>query len=206
MTRKRRIPKYQSQPEWPPGAIAADLSQQALNNSCGPAVIYYVDRPFECVDCGALQIWTAKQQKWYYEFAKGPLSAIAVRCRACRRKRRETLGKTGDPNPIKHLRSILKRVEKAIAAAAETAGFGRPSRLRMGGPCAQAIEYSKSDSILACAVDHRRMTLTAEMIQGDQVITITRVPLSSYDGQLELLAKIQEFSAAIIGFLTDDTK
>lgn len=49
----------------------------------------YVDQPFTCVDCGAEQIWTATQQKWWYEIAKGDRFATAKRCRACRRRERE---------------------------------------------------------------------------------------------------------------------
>src|SRR5215510_2346764 len=49
---------------------------------------YYVDRPFQCKDCGKSEIWTATQQKWWYETAKGDVWTIAVRCRPCRRRER----------------------------------------------------------------------------------------------------------------------
>jgi hypothetical protein len=47
---------------------------------------YYVDRPFNCKECGTSQIWTENQQKWWYEAAKGDLWAVAVLCRPCRRR------------------------------------------------------------------------------------------------------------------------
>ncbi|WP_171088942.1 zinc-ribbon domain containing protein [Usitatibacter rugosus] len=47
---------------------------------------FYVDRPFQCKDCGTAQIWTATQQKWWYESAKGDVWTVAVRCRTCRRR------------------------------------------------------------------------------------------------------------------------
>jgi hypothetical protein len=50
---------------------------------------YYVDRPFTCKDCGKSEVWTATQQKWWYETAKGDVWKVAVRCRACRRRERE---------------------------------------------------------------------------------------------------------------------
>lgn len=50
---------------------------------------YYVDLPFECEDCGKAEIWTAAQQKWWYEVAKGSRWTTARRCRNCRRKERE---------------------------------------------------------------------------------------------------------------------
>src|SRR4051812_27339732 len=64
---------------------------------------YYVDRPFSCRDCGEPQVWTAEQQKWWYEVAKGDVFSTATRCRACRRQartRKEAARLTGgDPNP-----------------------------------------------------------------------------------------------------------
>ena len=50
---------------------------------------FYVDRPFTCKDCGVSEIWTATQQKWWYETAKGDVWTAAVRCRLCRRRERE---------------------------------------------------------------------------------------------------------------------
>lgn len=68
--------------------IIADLSKQAPNNSYGPPAEYR-DQPFTCVDCGKEEVWTARQQQWWYEVAKGTIYSHAVRCRACRRKHRE---------------------------------------------------------------------------------------------------------------------
>ena len=50
---------------------------------------FYVDRAFQCKDCGISQIWTATQQKWWYESAKGDVWTVAVRSRPCRRRERE---------------------------------------------------------------------------------------------------------------------
>lgn len=65
----------------------------AQNNSYGaPDFVYrgfYVDMPFRCVDCGKEEVWTGTQQKWWYEVAKGFAYSTAVRCRLCRRKKRE---------------------------------------------------------------------------------------------------------------------
>jgi len=65
----------------------------APNNSYGaPDFVYrgyYVDRPFRCVDCGKEEVWTGTQQKWWYEVAKGFVYTTAIRCRLCRRKKRQ---------------------------------------------------------------------------------------------------------------------
>ena len=50
---------------------------------------YYVDVPYRCRDCGSEEIWTAKQQQWWYEVAKGNLNSHAVRCYGCRKKIRD---------------------------------------------------------------------------------------------------------------------
>jgi hypothetical protein len=73
----------------PPGAVAADISQQIPINTYGSPKSFYVDIAFKCRDCGREEVWTAKQQKWFYEVAKGSLHATAVRCRECRTRLRE---------------------------------------------------------------------------------------------------------------------
>jgi hypothetical protein len=100
MPKNRRIPRYLREAEIAAeeslqagepdshGRIQADLTQQAPNNSYGPAKLYYEDLEFTCRDCGSDQVWTARQQQWWYEVAKGPIYSTAVRCRACRQARR----------------------------------------------------------------------------------------------------------------------
>lgn len=50
---------------------------------------YYEDAPFTCQNCGKTEVWTASQQKWWFEIAKGAPFTVASRCRACRRRERE---------------------------------------------------------------------------------------------------------------------
>jgi len=84
---RRRDKKPKAEPPLSVGhAIAANLSRQVPNNSWGPPKVVYVDIAFCCRDCGQEEVWTAEQQKWYYEVAKGTLYATAVRCRACRNR------------------------------------------------------------------------------------------------------------------------
>ena len=88
MDRKNLLPPHMPAGDPPPGAVLADQSKLNHINTYGDLPRYYSDYPFECQDCGAPQVWTAEQQKWYYEEAKGHIWATAVRCRACRRKRK----------------------------------------------------------------------------------------------------------------------
>lgn len=76
-------------------ARGVPVNREALapNNSYGnPEFVirgFYSDQPFACVDCGKAEIWTAHQQKWWYEVAKGYAFTSARRCRNCRRRERE---------------------------------------------------------------------------------------------------------------------
>ncbi|MBD2073225.1 zinc-ribbon domain containing protein [Phormidium sp. FACHB-592] len=79
------------------GGVLVDGAALAPDNSYGaPDFVqrgYYLDRPFVCQDCGVRAIWTASQQKWWYEVAKGGVWTTAIRCRPCRvqeRERRQT--------------------------------------------------------------------------------------------------------------------
>ena len=74
----------------PKGAIIANLDRQAPNGSWSVHA-YYVDKIFRCVDCGIEQTWTAKQQQWWYEVAKGRIDSDAARCRNCRKLKRKEL-------------------------------------------------------------------------------------------------------------------
>jgi Probable zinc-ribbon domain len=73
-----------------PGKVRVKPEKLAPSNSYGtPEFVrrgYYEDQPFRCKDCGKGEVWTATQQKWWYEVAQGDVWTTAIRCRACRRK------------------------------------------------------------------------------------------------------------------------
>lgn len=74
-------------------SIAVNAANLAPNCSYGvPDFVergFYMDMPFSCKFCGTPQVWTVKQQHWWYEIAKGDIWTIAVACRPCRIKGRE---------------------------------------------------------------------------------------------------------------------
>lgn len=78
--------------EWAAGheEVMVDCTALALNNSYDePDFIkrkYYLNQPFTCAGCNSQEVWTAVQQKWWYEVAKGGLFTIAKFCRTCRRQ------------------------------------------------------------------------------------------------------------------------
>ncbi|MGH7794151.1 MAG: zinc-ribbon domain-containing protein [Candidatus Binatia bacterium] len=88
-----------SQPRYSPDRlIPVNEALLAPTNSYGvPDFVSrecYVDVPFCCVDCGKEEVWTGSQQKWWYAVAKGFVYSGAIRCRACRQKKREQRDET----------------------------------------------------------------------------------------------------------------
>ncbi|MES2887728.1 MAG: zinc-ribbon domain containing protein [Pseudomonadota bacterium] len=78
----------------PSGAVATDRSVLALRNPERPLFDLpnlYLDKIFACRNCKVECVWTAKQQKWWYELAGGSLYTHAVRCRPCRQVERDRL-------------------------------------------------------------------------------------------------------------------
>ncbi|MCB1920136.1 MAG: zinc-ribbon domain containing protein [Candidatus Competibacteraceae bacterium] len=76
----------------PIGVVVVTPARLQSTNSYGiPDFVqrgYYQDRPFHCKDCGKAEVWTAAQQQWWYEEARGDVWTIAVRCRVCRQYER----------------------------------------------------------------------------------------------------------------------
>lgn len=71
-----------------PSAVLADHTKLKHINTYGFLPDFYIDRPFTCRICGKREIWKARDQKWYYEEAKGHVDATAVECHACRKAKK----------------------------------------------------------------------------------------------------------------------
>lgn len=69
-------------------AIAADVDVQNL--SMGTPFAAYVDRPFQCADCGQPSTFSADEQRYWYETRQFLIWSHARQCTACRRIRRRT--------------------------------------------------------------------------------------------------------------------
>ena len=51
--------------------------------------LFYRDSPFRCRDCGTESVWSAEEQRFWFERADGPRQSVAVSCTSCRRKLKE---------------------------------------------------------------------------------------------------------------------
>lgn len=106
---------------WPgAGVEEADQALLTRHNPFSTVPAFHADKVFTCRDCGEEQVWTAKQQKWWYEERLAPIDSTAVRCLPCRRARRtqrahpgaNLLGERRD-----RLRALGTRAPDAVARA-----------------------------------------------------------------------------------------
>jgi hypothetical protein len=86
----------------PPGAVMADPTELAHNNTYGRLPRFYVDRVFQCRQCEVEEVGLAGRQKWWYEVAKGNINTEAVLCRAKEKIRKEAAMQT-------HLKGLAKK-------------------------------------------------------------------------------------------------
>ena len=69
------------------GVVLANADTLAHNNPgwCGSFPVAYLDKAFVCRDCAEPSVWTAAQQRWWYETVGATMNSSAVRCFPCRR-------------------------------------------------------------------------------------------------------------------------
>jgi predicted nucleic-acid-binding Zn-ribbon protein len=105
----------------PLGWMSADLFLLAPNNSYGypsnhfASLGYYAPVAFTCRDCGAAEVWSAKDQKWWYEKMQGDMFSTAIRCRPCRARERERKQLARQ----EMLAGLMKKQEKTLEALAK---------------------------------------------------------------------------------------
>jgi len=65
--------------------IPVDKNKWGANdNSYSLAPEFYYDAEFECVDCAKKEIWTAENQKYWFEELGKTINSRAIRCQICR--------------------------------------------------------------------------------------------------------------------------
>lgn len=75
---------YSNPAKLPKGAIKSNLSKIYVNHYV-TLPTFYIDKAYVCRDCGSEEVWTAKQQKWWFEIIKGDVNSTAIRCLRCRK-------------------------------------------------------------------------------------------------------------------------
>lgn len=203
---KKRVPRYQREanrsetPPAPPRAIiVADASQQAPNNSYS-GLSYYQDQPFVCVDCGKADVWTARQQKWWYDVAKGSIYSTAKRCRACRKRRRES-----PPAPEKPMRlaELIKIVRNEIEPALDAAGFAFNACNKPRGPAERVwVDYSNAGELFSFSIKPGTGCLIAELLdQSGACQTIAKTDFNNPTNRAAVMATVVAFASAVPEFM-----
>lgn len=104
---------------------------------------YYLDFPFTCVSCGSEEVWTAAQQKWWFEVARGSVYSGASRCRSCRREVREYRGKA---DPLHQLHRWMLAIRDAIGPSLLADGWRPVVGAEETHP--DVLSYERRDEVL----------------------------------------------------------
>jgi hypothetical protein len=75
-------------PNLPAGAVKGDVRRQSYCCAHHVPKYFYVDENKTCVQCGSDFVFTAREQKFWYERMQFNFSSTAIRCRTCRKLRR----------------------------------------------------------------------------------------------------------------------
>lgn len=79
-------PNYE--PPLPPGAIRGNVHKQRFCSAHNIGKYFYVDEQRTCVQCNQDFIFSAKEQRFWYEVLDFHLDTRGLRCLKCRRQRR----------------------------------------------------------------------------------------------------------------------
>ncbi|MFN0051249.1 MAG: zinc-ribbon domain-containing protein [Planctomycetales bacterium] len=178
------------------------MTKQAPNNSYGPPE-FYEDISFVCVNCGRHEVWTAAQQQWWYEVAKGSIYARAIRCRACRKKRlTERDGGIHPEQPIRHTGTLIKLVRQELEPALLSAEFTLSERNRPRSHVERVwLDYTRGDEVLSLAYE-RPPRLVAEFLDfSGNVHVVAATEFFAPRTRGDVAEVVQKFATAVREFL-----
>jgi hypothetical protein len=134
-------------PKMPRGAVRASVHRQNLDLTYSAPKYFYVNESKTCVQCGRDFVFGAQEQKYWYETLKFYITASAVRCRDCRRRRRTEKGLRLE---LAAAKAELKRAPDAPAALLAVAEALVRYHRRFGqGKLAEAIAAARRAHKLA---------------------------------------------------------
>jgi hypothetical protein len=76
------------QPNMPRYAVRGDVRKQNLCFACHAPQYFYVDQHKVCIQCGQDFVFSADEQKFWFETLGFYGTSVAIRCQDCRRKKR----------------------------------------------------------------------------------------------------------------------
>ena len=144
-------PNYK--PPLPIGAVPGNVALQEFCPLCHVPHYFYVNEQRRCVQCGEEFIFSAKEQKFWYETLKFNFHSQATRCLDCRKKKRNEKAIT---EQLVKAHEICKSVTKdpyAKLALAEAV-------------CLYYETYKKGDLNVAIASARAALRLDAKCIEA----------------------------------------
>jgi Probable zinc-ribbon domain len=170
---------------------------------------YYVDKPFVCQRCGISQVWTAAQQKWWYEVAKGPAFSTARRCRSCRQRERALRERPRlpgrSPSPYRSAGQLLAKIRSNIEPNLLSAGYRLVGGNSRGSKFTQFLDYSRPGDLFTISWDRGQdqVGVVAELLSdsGADLRVIAAADLSNARSTSEIEHRLVPFIASVQTFL-----
>lgn len=75
-------------PQLPPDAVRGEPRRQRFCDMCHYPRYYYLDQDKVCIQCNKSFVFSAKEQKFWYETLQFHFDSEAIRCPLCRKQRR----------------------------------------------------------------------------------------------------------------------
>jgi hypothetical protein len=166
---------------------------------------YYLDQPFVCESCGIDQVWTAAQQKWWYEVAKGSLYSRATHCRACRHKRKSGGARSQNPRadrtPYRTARTLLTKIQVKIEPKLLAAGFQPSARKTRARDGSLFIDYTRANDLFTLSWTRSTQTRLAAEHLTNASATLEVIAEILVDAKTDLNADLELFMTALERFV-----
>lgn len=134
------------EPNMPRFAVRGDVRKQNLCFSCHSPKYFYVDQYQVCIQCGKDFVFSAAEQKFWYETLGFYGTSVAIRCKECRRKKRTEASLSQQLQVIK---KALKKNPKDPALLLELAGTIVDLHLKTGhGKLDEAVTAARAARLI----------------------------------------------------------
>lgn len=175
---------------------------------------YYVDIEFTCRTCSSPQTWTARQQKWWYEVAKGNVFSLALQCRRCRqqarseleeqRLERERIARAGR-KPYRNPEPLLAKTRAEIEPWLRAEGYEFVGRSRRNGGRRLFLEFARGSDCVTISWDRRTARLAVEALteEGNAFRLIAESDLSNTKSDADVDAHLAQFLRILRSFVHD---
>lgn len=142
------------EPAMPRNAVRGDVRKQNLCLACHAPRYFYVDQYRVCIQCRKDFVFTAAEQKFWYETLGFYGTSVAIRCSSCRRRKRNesslnqqiALAKTGlKKNPRDP--ALLLDLAEAIILYRMATGNGKLADAISSARMARQIDANASEGL-----------------------------------------------------------